>query len=140
MKIILSKTHKKAIRKVTIVVILLFLAYFIFTIININRYLNEYGYSNKELPKTLAVYFHLSKGFTVEQKEDNKFIFIGRHDDIYNDVLREKGYFVERLGASSIYTKNENNEKSSIYILDTSDWCHWFRVYEIEGTRIEDFI
>ena len=77
MKKILSRKNV-----VIIITIFLFLDYFIFTLININNYLNEYGYTIKELPKTVAVYFHLSKGFTVKQTGDNKYVFIGRHDYI----------------------------------------------------------
>lgn len=126
---------------IIIIAILLFLAYFVFTLININHYLNEYGYTIKELPKTVAVYFHLSKGFTVKQTRDNKYVFIGRHDYIYNNVLKKKGYYEhDRAGDMAIYTKNNDDGQSTLSILNSSDWCHWFRVYKITGGKIEDFI
>lgn len=140
MKIILSKIHKKIIKKVIIIAIFLFFIYFIFTVININHYLNKYGYGIRELPKTVAVYFHFSKGFTVEQNENNKSIFIGRHDYIYDDILKKKGYYEsDRMGQLGMYTKNENEKQYKVYLLSTNDWCHWFRIYNIDGVKIEDF-
>ncbi|MCI8641290.1 MAG: hypothetical protein HFJ59_05415 [Clostridia bacterium] len=136
-KIILNGIYKKVI----ILFAFLFLAYFVFTVINIKYYLKEYGYSIKELPKTIAVYFHLSKGFTVEQNENDKSIFIGRHNYIYDNVFKKNGYYnSERLGNSVIYIKNENGKQIRLYVLSTDDWCHWFRIYKIEGAKIEDFI
>lgn len=140
MEKILNKTQKKVARKITIGIVLLFLIYFIFTLISINHYLNEYGYSISELPKTVAVYFHLNSGFTVKQTEDNKFTFIGRTDDIYENFLKKEGYKIERYGASVIYTKNENGKQIRISIVGTNSWCHWFRIYIIDGAKIEDFI
>lgn len=142
MKKILSKSKKNLIIKIIIIVfILLFMAYFIVTLININHYLNKYGYSIKELPKTVAVYFHLSKGFTVEQNEDGSSIFIGRHYYIYDDVLNKKGYYEsDRLGLLVVYTKNGTKESSKLNLLSTDDWCHWFRIYKMDGAKIEDFI
>ncbi len=40
----------------------------------------------------------------------------------------------------AIYTKNNDDWQSRLSILNSSDWCHWFRVYEITGGKIEDFI
>lgn len=142
MKKILSEYNKKVIvRTVIIVVTLLFLTYFIVTLININHYLNEYGYGIKELSKTVSVYFHLSKGFTVEQNEDGKSVFIGRHDYIYDDILNKKGYYkFDMSGSLSIYTKIGYEEQSKLYVLSTNDWCHWFRIYVIDGAKIEDFL
>lgn len=133
--------NKVVIRKVIIVIIFLLFAYFIFTLIGINHYLNEYGYGIRELPKTVAVYFHLSKGFTVNQDEDGSYIFIGRHDYIYDEVLKKKGYYEsDRLGLSGIYTKNGDEAEPNLYVLSTTDWCHWFRIYIMDGGKIEDFM
>lgn len=141
MKKILNKFYEKLIGKIIIASLLLFLLYFIVTLIGINHYLNEYGYGINELPKTVAVYFNLSKGFTVEQKEDGESVFIGRHDYIYEDLLKKKGYYeTDRYGAMGLYTKNEKGEETRIDILSTNDWCHWFRIYIIDGAKIEDFI
>ena len=56
--------NKKIIVKIIIGIILLFLIHFIGTTIAINYYLKEYQFSSKELPKTIAVYYHMNKGFT----------------------------------------------------------------------------
>lgn len=136
---ILSESNKKV--TIITVIVLLFLAYFVITLININHYLNEYGYGIKELPKTIAVYFHLSKGFSVEQNEDGTSIFIGRHDYIYDDVFNKNGYYeFDRAGLLGIYTKVGYEEQSKLYVLSTNDWCHWFRIYKMDGAKIEDFI
>lgn len=138
MKKILSQKRKKVI----ICIIFLILTYFLFTAIQINHYLNEYGYGIKELPKTVAVYFHLSKGFTVMQKENDTSVFIGRHDyNIYDKILAKRGYYRrEKFGTSTIYMKNENQKKFKLYVEATNNWCHWFRIYNIRGAKIEDFI
>ena len=129
-------------KKIFIVIIaVIFLVYFIFTLISINHYLNKYGYSVRELPKTIAVYFHLSKGFTVEQTEDGKSTFIGRSNYIYDNVLKKKGYYEsDRHGESGIYTKNENGKLYRLNLLNSNNWCHWFRIYILDGGKIEDFL
>lgn len=136
MKNILKKFHKNMIKKIIMCIVLLFLVYFIFTLISINYYLNKYGYSVRELPKTVAVYFHLSKGFTVEQTEDGKYIFIGRHDDIYEEILKKEKFEADRYGASVLYTKYEDGKQIRLSIVGTNYWCHWFRIYRLEGTKI----
>ena len=39
-------------------------------------------------PQTLAVYFHLSKEFAIEENDQGT-VFIGRHDFIYTDVMKK---------------------------------------------------
>ena len=141
MEKMLNQFHKNVIKKVLFVGVLLFFAYFIITLISINHYLNEYGYGFKEHTKTVAVYFHLSKGFTVEQNKNGKSVFIGRHNYIYDDILKKKGYYEsDRYGFSRIYTKIGDGEQSKLYLLSTNYWCHWFRIYELDGAKIEDFL
>ena len=134
------KRNGKLIRKIITFVTIILLIYFIFTLISINHYLNKYGYSIKELPQTVAVYFHLSKGFTVQQTENNKSTFIGRHDDIYEKLLKKQGYKADRYGAGVFYTKNENGKQIKLSIIGTSSWCHWFRVYMLDGAKIENLL
>lgn len=105
------------------------------SICNIMKKLDEYGLGKDKLPQTLAVYFHLSNGFTVEEN-DNGTLFIGRHDYIYTDIMRKNGYvLIEQLGNGYWY---ENEEKNNVCIVADHKWCHWFRVYGFSG-KIEDF-
>lgn len=136
MKNILEKFHKNMIKKIILFIVLLFLVYFIFTLISINYYLNKYGYSVRELSETVAVYFHFSKGFIVEQTEDGRFTFIGRWDDIYEEILKKEKFEVDRYGASVLYTKYEDGKQIRLSIVGTNYWCHWFRIYRLEGTKI----
>lgn len=77
----------------------------------------------------------------MEQNEDGKSVFIGRHDYIYDDILNRKGYYKSDMsGSLSIYTKIGYEEQSKLYVLSTNDWCHWFRIYVIDGAKIEDFL
>lgn len=141
MKKILKKYNNKLIKKIVFSIVILILVYFIFTVISINHYLNKYGYSVRELPKTVAVYFRLSNGFTVQQTDDNKSTFIGRANYIYDEVLNKKGYYeLERYGNSGIYIKNENCKLYRLDLLNSSNWCHWFRIYILDGGKIEDFL
>lgn len=137
------KKRKSTILKVFIVIIIIIIAYIGITIGGTYKYLKEYGYGINELPQTLAVYFHLSKGFTVEEKEGGDSIFIGRENwENYDNVVEKRGYKeIERYGTAGLYKKgNSKNEEYDFSITATEDWCHWFRIYIIDNDyKIEDF-
>lgn len=104
--------------------------------------LKEYGYGIKELPETLAVYFHLSEGFTVEEQEDGMSVFIGNEDlQYYSDIISKYGYKEERSGNDAFYKKEDSQGNNEQFVIGaTEDWCHWFRVYTIDNDyKIEDF-
>lgn len=136
--IINLKSNKKLIIVLIISIVVFLILWVGYTLYQISYYLKEYGYGMNELPKTVAVYFHLSKGFTVEEVEETgASIFIGRHNYIYDDVLKKKGYEqIDRNGTLIIY---KNKDGSIIKIGEQSEWCHWFRVYVITD-RIENFV
>lgn len=101
--------------------------------------LKTYGYGVKELPQTLAVYFRLSDGFTVEEGEDGVSVFIGRENlDFYSDLVEKYAYKeIDRLAPDVFF---ENDEGKGFVIGATEDWCHWFRIYIINNDyQIEDF-
>lgn len=121
------------------VTIILFLTLWVgISIVGINEYLKEYGYSTNEMPQTLAVYFLLTKGFTVAENEDvTASTFIGNHYYIYDNILEKNGYHLtEDMGNLYIY---ENEDQSIIRITPSHDWCPWFRIYTIDG-KIEDLL
>ncbi len=64
------------IKKIILVLFILLGVFFVGTELCIMKYLKEYGYGIKELPQTTMVYFHLSKGFTVERADDNHSVFL----------------------------------------------------------------
>lgn len=138
------KRKKLKISLLVFFILLLCVNFFIFTEIKIMTYLNEYGYGEDKLLQTTLVYFHLSNGFTVEENEEYS-DFIGRHSDIYEDVVAKKGYYeADRMGNTAFYNKKgetKTNERTFDFsIFSTGDWCHWFRVYSItDGYKIEDF-
>lgn len=133
----------RKIKKIFVVLLILSVVFFIGTELCIMKYLKKYGYGIKELPQTTLVYFHMSKGFTVERVDDSHTFFIGRSDYIYDKVFDKKGYFEsDMMGTDIFYSKKgeykeDNHYDFSIYLSD--DWCHWFRVYEIGRYTIEDF-
>lgn len=133
----------RKIKKIFVVLLILFVVFFIGTELCIMKYLKEYGYGIKELPQTTLVYFHMSKGFTVERIDDSHTVFIGRSDYIYDKVFDKKGYFEsDMMGMDIFYSKKgeykeDNHYDFSIFLSD--DWCHWFRIYEIGKYTIEDF-
>ena len=92
----------------------------------------------KELPNTVAVYLHLSEGFTVGKDKDGT-TFIGRHDsEIYLDYLDSEKYYCEQMGSDIFYYDAKTNELL-FSIGFTGQWNHWFRVYRIFGDcKIED--
>lgn len=101
--------------------------------------LKTYGYGVKELPQTLAVYFRLSDGFTVEEGEDGESLFIGRENlDFYSDLVEKYGYKeIDRLEPDVFF---ENDEGEGFVIGGTEDWCHWFRINTINNDyKIEYF-
>ena len=133
----------KKIRKISFVLLLLFTVFFLFSEISIYRNLKRYGYGMNELPETTLVYFHISKGFTVENDNQNS-VFIGRHSYIYEDVFDNKGYYeADRMGLDGFYQKKDEENNNHVFdfcITSTRDWCHWFRVYRLsDGYTIEDF-
>lgn len=131
-------------KKVILTLIILFSIFFIATELFIMKYLKEYGYGIKQLPKTTLVYFHLSKGFTVST-EGKHSIFIGRDSYIYDDFLQKKGYYKsDQMGLVYAYRKEGKDYSADnvheFHITASNDWCHWFRVYGIGGGyKIEDF-
>lgn len=80
----------RKIKKIFVVLLILFVVFFIGTELCIMKYLKEYGYGIKELPQTTLVYFHMSKSFTVERVDDSNTVFIGRSDYIYDKVFDKK--------------------------------------------------
>lgn len=125
-----------------ITIIIILLLYAGIAVVGIYEYLKEYGYGVDELPKTLAVYCHLSKGFTVEKEESGDSIFIGREDLLFYTYFVEKhGYKCEQYGSTlSFIESNSKNQEWDFSITATEDWCHWFRVYIIDNDyKIEDF-
>ena len=135
---------RKKIKIVLLALPILCVIFFLFTEMNIMKYLKEYSYGEEELLQTTLVYFHLSEGFTVGNEGEYS-VFIGRHSDIYEDVVGRKGYYeADRMGTTGFYNKKgEIKEEEHIFdftITSTEDWCHWFRVYKLsDGYKIEDF-
>lgn len=105
--------------------------------------LKTYGYGVKELPQTLAVYFRLSDGFTVEEGEDGESVFIGnKNPDFYSDFFSKLGYKeVDRMGKTIFCKKDDKQEESSDFVIEiTDDSCNWFGIYTINNDyKIEDF-
>lgn len=139
----IQKTKGKRTKlKIFITIIIILLLYAGIIIGGTYKYLKEYGYGVDELPKTLAVYFHLSKGFTVEKEESGDSIFIGREDlTTYTHFAEKRGYKSEQYGSMIAYIQsNSKNEEWDFSITATEEWCHWFRIYIIDNDyRIEDF-
>ena len=138
----MKATIKKAVKAGLIVLVI----FFIITEGCIYSYLKLYGYGIDELLGTTLVYFHLSQGFTVNSSDEHS-VFIGRHNYIYDEMFEENGYYqADRMGEVGFYNKAvEGEEKKWVQpfdfnIISTSNWCHWFRVYELRGEyKIEDF-
>lgn len=128
-------------KKIIISIALLLIAFIGFSVvslINISKYLKEYGYDNSKLLDTYCVYLGLEKGFTVELN-DGYTTFIGTDDtEVYEKALKKKGYNqVEQMGTDYFF---ENDKKEKIVIGATDKWCHWFRVFILDGKyKIEDF-
>ena len=138
----LKSKHMSRLVKCAVIIALVLIAFVIFSLFRMNYYLNEYGYGKNELPKTAAVYFHLSKGFTVLEYDNGDSCFIGRSAGTYNDILEKNGWHeVNRLGTVGYYKKyNGKDEPKSIEVLSSDDWCNWFRVYYIHSGKIEDIL
>ncbi|MBQ8514095.1 MAG: hypothetical protein IJ496_01700 [Ruminococcus sp.] len=133
---------KHAFKRVLIGAAALLLLYILITLTGISGYLIKYGYGIKELPRTIAVYCNFSDGFTVDETESGRSVFIGRPDYIYDTLAEDSGYYEsDRMGLVRYYNKSgEEAEPADFYIHASDDWCHWFRVYEMsDGYRIEDF-
>lgn len=125
---------KKKIIFIILSILLILITFMIFTICNIIQKLDEYGLWKDKLPQTLAVYFHLSKGFTIDEGTKGT-VFIGRHN-IYTDIMKKNGYSLsEQLGNGYWY---ENKEKNVVTIVAENEWCHWFRLYSF-SEKIENF-
>lgn len=127
---------KKALTATAILIAL----FFVLTEACILYYLKSYGYGIKELPQTTLVYFHLSEGFSVGDSG----CFIGRHSDIYTELIEDKGYYCsDQMGLVKYFKMDENKNEDyhhDIVITYTDDWCPWFRVYYFDdNVRIEDF-
>lgn len=126
---------KKEIIFIILSILLILITFMIFTICNIIQKLDEYGLGKDKLPQTLAVYFHLSKGFTIDEGTKGT-VFIGRHNYIYTDIMKKNGYSLsEQLGNGYWY---ENKEKNVVTIVAENEWCHWFRLYSF-SEKIENF-
>lgn len=139
----IKKTNRKRTKlKIFMSISCVLLLYIGITIGGIYKYLKEYGYGVKELPQTVAVYFHLDDGFTVKEKENGSSVFIGRENLLfYNDLIKKYGYReIDRLGTVFVYKKEDSEEITDFTVSATGDWCHWFRVYVITNDyKIEDF-
>lgn len=127
--------NKKLIIKVIVGILVLFALFCAYVSYDINNYLKSYGYGTSELSKTLMVYFHLSKGFTVKKVDDEKTIFIGSSNHtIYNDIFFKNGYTCGKSGNMIMYEKN-----GDIIRMFEEEENHWFQIYLIEG-KIEEYI
>lgn len=137
----LTEKTKRRIKKTAIIILSAFAAFLILSSAAIINYLYKYGFGLREYPKTLAVYLHLSKGFTVSENDGGS-VFIGRHDYIYDDLLEEKGLYEEQGDSSFLYyyTNRNCDGKYKFCIYMENEWCHWFRVYTVSDGKIEDYL
>lgn len=128
---------KKIVVGIIIGLIILFMSNLIINVVAIKSYLNKYGFSANELPKTIAVYYHLNKGFTVKEFEDGQTLFIGSHNNIYGKLLEKKGYHFIYQEGNSLGYENESGDVIRLFL--SNDWCHYFRVYTMNA-KVEDII
>ncbi|MBQ9807793.1 MAG: hypothetical protein IJM55_02885 [Ruminococcus sp.] len=142
----MTMTRKRTLfRRILLLVLAGVGSFVLLTVCGIYFYLYRFGYGLRELPKTLAVFCHLSDGFTVEERQygDRAYtVYIGRNDsEHYTDLMEEKGYEeTDRRGAVGVYSIPAEGSDTSFSIAETLEWCFWFRLYEIDnGYRIEDF-
>ena len=105
------------------------------------RYLKEHGYGKSEIPKVLAVYYHLSDGFTLKSSKDGSSEFIGNADSTYyEDSWKPSEYkYSDRLGRTIFYVAKDKKTKPQKFEIDlTEDSCHWFAIYQMDhGQTIE---
>ena len=106
------------------------------------RYLKEYGYGTGEIPKVLAVYFHLSDGYTVKKEKDGQSLFIGNADSsYYEESWNPKCYqCVDREGQELFFETKVGAPKPEKFEISTTEKsCHWFGIYLMtNGQTVEN--
>ncbi|MCR5736083.1 MAG: hypothetical protein K6G64_00365 [Eubacterium sp.] len=139
------KLVKKIMRKIMLVLeiaLVIVLAWSAYVSCASYHYLKEYGYGKGEIPKVLAVYYHLSDGFTLKSNKDGSSEFIGNADfSYYQDTWKPKRYqCVDREGQDLFFeTKVGTPKPKQFEISTTKKSCHWFGIYLMSnGQTIEN--
>lgn len=106
----------------------------------IAKALFDNGYGLEELSGTSMVFFHISKGYTVDTTDGGKMsVFIGRSKNTYREYFADKGYkSIYEYDGVTYYGKN--GKESDFGFKETDVSCFWFTVYEISSDYpIESF-
>lgn len=100
----------------------------------INKYLEEYNTGSATYEDVRAVNLHF-KDYVKIGETENSDLVLSRSYWLFGITLMSRYKKVDRMGNAFVYKDSDDN---SYVVVQTDDWCHFFRVYSVTKGVIKD--
>jgi hypothetical protein len=94
--------------------------------------IRQYGDGKVHLWQVMAV--NLRHNTLLLEKHGQKELFLTDHDWTGDEVLKRGCKEVDRMGSMGFYVTPDGTKFT---VLDTDEWCPWFRLHRIEGISLK---
>ena len=125
---------KKVIGVIVSLVVILFVGIGLFSAIMINRYLDEYDTGSATFRDVVEVNLNIKDYVKVHESEEFDYV-LARSGWSFKDTVMKDFDNTDRLGSAFLF---EDKEDNPYWVIETDDWCFFFRVYGITKGVIED--
>ena len=125
---------KRVILVIVSLVVILFVGIGLFSAVMINRYLDEYDTGSATLHDVVEVNLNIKDYVKVRESEEFDYV-LARSGQSFKDTVMKDFDNTDRLGSAFLFKDKEDNP---YWVIQTDDWCFFFRVYGITKGVIED--
>lgn len=125
---------KKLIAVIVSLAVLLFVGIGVFSAVMINRYLEEYDTGSATFRDVVEVNLDIKDYVKIGESENYDYVLAKGSWSFKSSVMKDYDN-TDRLGSAFLFEDKENNP---YWVIQTDDWCFFFRVYYISKGVIED--